>query len=64
VLYCAPVHVIGLGVLLLFAPPFGLIDPPCFFDPGLCAHAGGEGTLARDGRAPDPRIRTSGSTIG
>jgi peptide/nickel transport system permease protein len=33
VLYCAPVYVIGLGLLLLFAPPFGLIDVPYFFDP-------------------------------
>ena len=33
VLYCAPVYVIGLGLLLLFAPPFGLIDLPYFFDP-------------------------------
>jgi peptide/nickel transport system permease protein len=32
-LYCAPVYVIGLGILLLFAPPFGLIDLPYFFDP-------------------------------
>jgi peptide/nickel transport system permease protein len=33
VLYCAPVYVIGLGLLLLFAPPFGLIELPYFFDP-------------------------------
>ncbi|HET8951026.1 MAG TPA: ABC transporter permease [Solirubrobacteraceae bacterium] len=33
VLYCAPVYVIGLGLLLLFAPPFGLVDLPYFFDP-------------------------------
>ena len=32
-LYCAPVYVIGLGILLLFAPPFGLIELPYFFDP-------------------------------
>ena len=32
-LYCAPVYVIGLMLLLLFAPPFGLIDLPYFFDP-------------------------------
>ena len=31
--YCAPVYVIGLGVLLLFAPPFGLVQLPYFFDP-------------------------------
>ena len=33
VLYCTPVYVVGLGVLLLFAPPFGLVDLPYFFDP-------------------------------
>ena len=33
VLYCAPVYVIGLGLLLLFAPPFGLVELPYFFDP-------------------------------
>jgi peptide/nickel transport system permease protein len=33
VLYCAPVYVIGLALLLLFAPPFGLLDLPYFFDP-------------------------------
>ena len=33
VLYCTPVYVIGLGLLLLFAPPFGLVDLPYFFDP-------------------------------
>jgi peptide/nickel transport system permease protein len=32
-LYCAPVYVIGLGILLLFAPPFGLVQLPYFFDP-------------------------------
>ena len=32
-LYCAPVYVIGLGLLLLFAPPFGLVELPYFFDP-------------------------------
>jgi len=32
-LYCAPVYVIGLGILLLFAPPFGLFELPYFFDP-------------------------------
>ena len=32
-LYCTPVYVIGLGVLLLFAPPFGLVELPYFFDP-------------------------------
>jgi len=32
-LYCTPVYVIGLGSLLLFAPPFGLLDLPYFFDP-------------------------------
>jgi peptide/nickel transport system permease protein len=33
VLYCAPVYAIGFGLLLLFAPPFGLIELPYFFDP-------------------------------
>jgi peptide/nickel transport system permease protein len=33
VLYCAPVYVVGAGMLLLFAPPFGLIQLPYFFDP-------------------------------
>jgi ABC-type antimicrobial peptide transport system permease subunit len=33
VFYCAPVYVVGFGVLLLFAPPFGLIQLPYFFDP-------------------------------
>ena len=37
VLYCAPVYVVGLGVLLLFAPPFGLVELPYFFDPGSYA---------------------------
>jgi peptide/nickel transport system permease protein len=32
-LYCAPVYVVGLGLLLLFAPPFGLVELPYFFDP-------------------------------
>jgi peptide/nickel transport system permease protein len=31
--YCAPVYVIGFSALLLFAPPFGLIQLPYFFDP-------------------------------
>ena len=30
---CAPAYVVGLGVLLLFAPPFGLFELPYFFDP-------------------------------
>jgi peptide/nickel transport system permease protein len=33
VLYCAPVYAVGLGLLLLFAPPFGLLQLPYFFDP-------------------------------
>ena len=33
VIYCAPVYTIGLGLLLLFAPPFGLFQLPYFFDP-------------------------------
>jgi peptide/nickel transport system permease protein len=32
-LYCMPVYVVGLGLLLLFAPPFGLVQLPYFFDP-------------------------------
>jgi peptide/nickel transport system permease protein len=32
-LYCAPVYAVGFGLLLLFAPPFGLVDLPFFFDP-------------------------------
>jgi peptide/nickel transport system permease protein len=33
VLYCAPVYALGFGLLLLFAPPFGLFQLPYFFDP-------------------------------
>ena len=33
VFLCSPVYVIGFGVLLLFAPPFGLFELPWFFDP-------------------------------
>jgi peptide/nickel transport system permease protein len=33
VFLCAPVYVVGFGVLLLFAPPFGLLQLPAFFDP-------------------------------
>ena len=36
-LYCAPVYAMGLGALLLFAPPFGLVQLPYFFDPGSYA---------------------------
>ena len=32
VFYCAPVYVIGLGLLLLFAPPFGVFELPYFFE--------------------------------
>jgi peptide/nickel transport system permease protein len=32
-LYCAPVYAVGFGLLLLFAPPFGLVELPYFFDP-------------------------------
>ena len=32
-LYCAPVYAVGCGLLLLFAPPFGLVQLPVFFDP-------------------------------
>jgi peptide/nickel transport system permease protein len=30
---CTPVYALALGTLLLFAPPFGLIELPYFFDP-------------------------------
>jgi peptide/nickel transport system permease protein len=30
---CAPAYVVGLGTLLLFAPPFGLVQLPWFFEP-------------------------------
>jgi peptide/nickel transport system permease protein len=30
---CAPPYVLALGTLLLFAPPFGLVEMPYFFDP-------------------------------
>lgn len=30
--YRTPVYVLGLGLLLLFAPPFGLVELPLFFD--------------------------------
>jgi peptide/nickel transport system permease protein len=30
--YCTPPYVLGFGVLLLFAPPFGLVELPYFFD--------------------------------
>jgi peptide/nickel transport system permease protein len=33
VFFCAPVYVIGFGLLLLFAPPFGLVQEPVFFEP-------------------------------
>jgi len=33
VFYCTPAYVIGFGVLLLFAPPFGLLQLPVLFDP-------------------------------
>ena len=33
VFYCAPAYVIGFTSLLLFAPPFGLLQLPLFFDP-------------------------------
>src|SRR4051794_14329913 len=31
--YCTPAYVTGFGLLLLFAPPFGLFQLPAFFDP-------------------------------
>jgi peptide/nickel transport system permease protein len=30
---CTPVYALALGTLLLFAPPFGLVHVPYFFDP-------------------------------
>jgi len=33
VFYCSPAYVIGFLTLLLFAPPFGLVQLPYFFDP-------------------------------
>jgi peptide/nickel transport system permease protein len=33
VFYCSPVYVAGYAALLLFAPPFGLLQLPFFFDP-------------------------------
>jgi peptide/nickel transport system permease protein len=34
---CTPVYALALGTLLLFAPPFGLIQVPYFFDPNSYA---------------------------
>ena len=31
--FCTPVYVVGLGLLLLFSPAFGLWHLPYFFDP-------------------------------
>jgi peptide/nickel transport system permease protein len=36
-LYCAPVYVVGFGLLLLFAPAYGVIEVPYFFDIGSYA---------------------------
>jgi peptide/nickel transport system permease protein len=33
VFLCSPAYVIGFGLLLLFAPPFGLVQLPLFFEP-------------------------------
>jgi peptide/nickel transport system permease protein len=33
VLYCAPVYVVGFGLLMLFAPNYGAVELPFFFDP-------------------------------
>src|SRR4051794_3450364 len=33
VFYCSPAYVMGFTALLLFAPPFGLVQIPWFFDP-------------------------------
>jgi peptide/nickel transport system permease protein len=32
VLYCAPVYAVGFGLLLLFAPAYGVVELPYFFD--------------------------------
>jgi peptide/nickel transport system permease protein len=37
VLYCAPVYVVGFGLLLLFAPVYGVVELPYFFDIGSYA---------------------------
>jgi peptide/nickel transport system permease protein len=37
VLYCAPVYVVGFGLLLLLAPAYGLVEVPYFFDIGSYA---------------------------
>jgi peptide/nickel transport system permease protein len=37
VLYCAPVYAVGFGLLLLFAPAYGLVELPYFFDIGSYA---------------------------
>jgi peptide/nickel transport system permease protein len=37
VLYCAPVYVVGFGLLMLFAPAYGVIEVPYFFDIGSYA---------------------------
>ena len=34
---CTPVYALALGTLLLFAPPFGLVQVPYFFDPNSYA---------------------------
>ncbi len=34
VFYCAPVYAVGFGLLLLFAPAYGLVEVPYFFDIG------------------------------
>jgi peptide/nickel transport system permease protein len=33
VLYCAPVYAVGFGLLLLFAPVYGVVELPYFFEP-------------------------------
>ena len=37
VLYCAPVYAVGFGLLLVFAPSYGLVHLPYFFDPASYA---------------------------
>jgi peptide/nickel transport system permease protein len=40
VLYCTPVYVVGFGVLMLFAPVYGVVALPLFFDPHSYAPPG------------------------
>jgi peptide/nickel transport system permease protein len=37
VLYCAPVYAVGFGLFLLFAPVYGVVELPFFFEPNSYA---------------------------